>query len=161
MTINDEYEAETEKSVESDSELIQVGEDSKLSLDLNSLQMGKNLRTDDLIKCSVSQGGTYVYLSNVHFKDGLKTIDYLAQSLTTVITNLEGTWDKEIFVNYINQYFIRLCIIMDEIMSKFRKEKNKQTKWLENDKFIGFDNILTGFIKILKKLMWINRCQNP
>lgn len=37
MTVHDGFEMAAEESVESDNELIQVGEDNKLSLDLNNL----------------------------------------------------------------------------------------------------------------------------
>lgn len=37
----------------------------------------------------------------MYFKNNLKTIDDWSQCLAILITNHTGTWDKEIFVNYI------------------------------------------------------------
>lgn len=44
-----------QRVLESNNELIQIGKNSKFSLDLNNLQIEKNLKIDDLIKSSVSQ----------------------------------------------------------------------------------------------------------
>ena len=97
---------ENEEDSESDNELIHVGEGSKpsssIEQSLGNLHGRGNLKLDDLIKRSVSQGGTYLNLENVSFKDKLKTIDDWAQSLAIVISNHEETWDKKRFVDYVS-----------------------------------------------------------
>lgn len=50
MTVYDEYETKSERNIESDNEMIPVLEDSKTPIDLSDLQIGKNIRIDDLKK---------------------------------------------------------------------------------------------------------------
>ncbi|XP_059638796.1 uncharacterized protein LOC132281056 isoform X1 [Cornus florida] len=59
-------------------------------------------RKDDLNKFPISQHGTYLDLTNVPYKDHLKTIDEWAQSLAILVNNYKGTWERDRFLDYLS-----------------------------------------------------------
>ncbi|XP_059627132.1 uncharacterized protein LOC132269926 [Cornus florida] len=106
-------------------------------------------RKDDLNKFPISQHGTYLDLTNVPYKDHLKTIDEWAQSLAILVNNYKGTWERNRFLDYIS------ATLQGDALDWLRQwdqtsQGQRQKDALLNN-FDKIDGVLRGFVKILKE----------